>query len=188
MTLVYGIDVSGNLESGNYKYMGIFICTKEFHDATVKKLGLDKTQISLHKRQVRNTVLSQIRFKNRECLALCVKMERKAALEWMSKATRSKTKHMNVNKIMRTYNRELWRSIEKEVMGFLHRHRQGYEDIIFESDQDCILFLVDMGIKHTDPGHGYTIADAIAWANNRGNEPSGVKRINAYEKILKRMT
>ena len=72
-------------------------------------------------------------------------------------------------------------------MDFLHRHRQGLEDIVFESDYDCIAFLANIGVKRTRPSPAHMFADAVAWANNRDCEPEGVRRIDAVDQIAKRI-
>ena len=41
VALVFGIDVSGCPESGNYKYMAVFICTEEFLNVVVRRLQLN---------------------------------------------------------------------------------------------------------------------------------------------------
>ena len=72
-------------------------------------------------------------------------------------------------------------------MDFLHRHRQGLEDIVFESDYDCIAFLANIEVKRTRPSPAHMFADAVAWANNRDCEPEGVRRIDAVDQIAKRI-
>ena len=75
--------------------------------------------------------------------------------------------------------------IQDSIMAFLHRYRQGFEDIVFETDGDCVNFLSDIGLQHTTPSHAHKIADAIAWANNRNIEPRGVRRLDIVKSTIK---
>ena len=95
-------------------------------------------------------------------------------------------RNLSIRKNLRVYHGAVWYFIRDPVVDFLHRYRQGFEDIVFEADGDCADFLSDMGLRHTAPSHAHRFADAIAWANNRNMEPKGVKRLDIAESIIKR--
>ena len=170
MRLVYAIDVSGNLESGNHKYMGIIVCTGEFHDAIVRNLGLDT--IPPNKHRIREDVLSRVQFRGRECLALCVRIEQNNVLKKMYRAVPGTKnlgvqRNLSIRKNIRAYHGTVWYLIRDPIMDFLHRYRQGFEDIVFEADGDCADFLANVGLRHTAPLHAHRFADAIACAQVR---------------------
>ena len=71
VALVFGIDVSGCPESGNYKYMAVFICTEEFLNVVVRRLQLNTVGGGFGtKKKNRKSILDSFKFNSRECLAL----------------------------------------------------------------------------------------------------------------------
>lgn len=185
MMMVFGIDVSGDPESGNHKYMAVFICTVEFLNSTIRHLQLNHKRDGFYnKKETRKSILA-IEFNAHGCLALCVKIERKKLLQIAERRAKTGASNLRTNKILYAYNKAVWRSVSGRIEDFLKRYKQDFSDAVFESDGDCIAFLKDTALKRTEPSYAHMIADAIAWANNAGKAPKGVIEIDATDQIAK---
>ena len=185
IVLVFGIDVSGDLESGNYKYMAVFICTEEFLNGVIRRLGLSTASGGFYKRATRRLILDNFKFDAHECLALCIKIERKRLLQVMESKAKTSPSNLRTRKILYNYNTAVWTSVRELIGDFLNQHKQDFGDAVFESDGDCISFLKDVAIKRAKPSYAHMIADVIAWANNAGKAPKGVIEIDATDQIVK---
>ena len=185
VVLVFGIDVSGDIESGNHKYMAVFICTEEFFNAVIRRLQLRTAKNEFNKKAIRKLILDTFEFDAHECFALCIKIERKKLLQVVERKDKTSPNNLRTRKILYAYNKAVWRLVSGRVGDFLKQHKQDFGDAVFESDGDCISFLKDVAIKRAEPSYAHMIADAIAWANNAGKAPKGVIEMDATEQIAK---
>ena len=185
VVLLFGIDVSGDPESGNYKYMAVFICTEEFLNAMIRRLKLRTGGGFGNKKENRKFILATFKFDTPECLALCITIDRKKLLQIAERRVKTGASNLRTNKILYAYNKAAWRSVSGHVEDFIKQHKQDFGDAVFESDGDCIAFLKDVGFKRTAPSYAHMFADAIAWANNAGKAPKGVIEIDATGQIAK---
>lgn len=185
VALVFGIDVSGDPKSGSYKYMAVFICTEEFFNAMIRRMKLHDARDGFYKKDTRKSILATFEFDTPECLALCIKIERKKLLQIAERKAKTNPSNLRTRKILYAYNTAVWNSVRGRVVNFLNQHKRDFGDAVFESDGDCISFLKDAALKRTEPSYAHMIADAIAWANNAGKAPRGVIEIDATEHIVK---
>ena len=185
VVLVFGIDVSGNPESGNHKYLAVFICTEEFLNTMIRRLQLRTRGGFGNKKENRKSILATFEFNSPGCLALCVKIERNKLLHVVERKSKTNASNLRTNKILYAYHKAVWSSVRGSIQDFINQHKQDFGDVVFESDGDCIAFLKDVAIKRTTPSHAHMIADAIAWANNAGKAPKGVVEIDATDQIAK---
>lgn len=181
-----GVDVSGDPESGNHKYMAVFACTEEFVNAAVRHLQLDVVGGgSGNKREARKSILAALDFDAHECLALCIRIERKKLLSIGERAAKTRGSNLRTRKILYAYHRAVWHSARDRIENFLNQNKQDFDDAVFESDGDCIEFLKDAAVRRTSPSYAHMIADALAWANNACNAPKGIIEIDATAQIAR---
>ena len=182
------VDISGNQKVGNYRYLGWLVVT----DDLVKKI---MNEVDNYTKQIRMTdfqklqryVLPRINFDDRDILAFCIEIDRDPILTRLSNMSRIKHKHISRKKIIRTYNNILFHKIREPTLNFLAAHGKSFSDVAFECDSDCRDFLKQNGLRYADAGQVHHLADLIAFANNRGWEPRGVRHADLREYINKEL-
>jgi len=181
-TLVAGIDVSGNPQTGNYKFMGIVIGTEEKIQATVKKTGFSRPHMNRIKSgATQKRVASEIGFDGKESTAFCVLIDRKAVIRQTKQ--RGMTQRYARKKAYRVYNRAVAYHMQKMIGEFLTRHGSTVHDVVWQCDGDCRNIVRENGLRHGNAGSAYHLADVVAWANNHGMEPRGVIRLDFTDRI-----
>ena len=184
VALVFGIDVSGCPESGNYKYMAVFICTEEFLNVVVRRLQLNTVGGGFDtKKKTENPYLTLSSLIHANVL-LCIKTERKKILQIVESEAKADASNLLTSKIRYAYHQAVWRSVRGRIADFLKQHKQDFDDAVFESDGDCVNFLKDVAVRRTEPSYAHMMADAIAWANNANKAPKGVIEIDATGQIV----
>jgi len=180
-TLVAGIDVSGNPQTGNYRFMGVVIGTEEKIQAAVKKTGLSRPHMNRIKSgATQKRIVSEMSFDGKESIALCMLIDRNAVME-QTKQKRSAQHHKK--KIYRVYNRAVVYHMQKKIGEFLTRHGSTVHDVVWQCDGDCRNIVRENGLRHGNTGSAYHLADVVAWANNRGMEPRGVIPLDLTDRI-----
>jgi len=171
-TLVAGIDVSGNPQTGNYKFMGIVIGTEEKIRATVKKTGFSRPHMNRIKSgATQKRIVSEIGFDAKESTAFCVLIDRKAVIRQTKQ--RGMTQRYARKKAYRVYNRAVAYHMQKRIGEFLTGHGSTVHDVVWQCDGDCRNIVKENGLQYGKTGPAYHLADVVAWANNRGTEPRG---------------
>ena len=187
---VYAIDVSGSPEPGNQSTRGS-LSVPGFHDAVIKNPGLC-TALS-GKRRIREDIPSGERFAGRECFVLCVKPEQNSVLKKVYGGAQPRTKNPGVRRNFRARRNPrvchgtARYQIQDSIMAFLHRYRRGFEDVVFETDGDCVNLLSGTGFG-IQRRHMPTGLPMPLWANNRNTEPKGQKgwTVKPTTKLLSR--
>lgn len=181
---VAGIDVSGNPQTGNYKFMGIVIGVKENIDALIKNLQLHELPASTIKSTRKRGVLaSKLRFNNRENIGLCIRIDKDDIVGCSKKKVKT-SKHRALH---RRYNRLLFKFLSAELSAFTARHGAEWTEINFQCDADCQGFIANNNLRPCEKESIHTLADLVAWSNNREKEPDGAIRRDGRDWIKKRM-
>lgn len=187
-SLIVGMDVSGNIEFGNYQFMAIVIGTKERIDSLVRRSGNRKIHMTtIRNKKEQNRILESLIFDHTECIAFCIRLEREKILEKI-RNTERKNRSLNNRKLLHAYHHLVWRAIRDNVEKFLHQHGYGISDVVFQCDGDCRSFAKDLGWHHEAEGSAHMLADAVAWANSHGREPTGVVHLDMlHTQMVKRL-
>ena len=185
--IVAGMDVSGNPESGNYEFMSIVIGREESLSSLVRRLGTESIYMNrIRDKKRKNNIIATLEFDRTECMALCIRLERNRVLgEFVY--DRKEYKRVQNAKRLRAYHYLLWRAVRVYIEEFLHQHRCGVSDVVFQCDGDCKDFAKDVGLQRAVKGSAHMLADIVAWANAHGKEPSGTARLNLTDMLYKDM-
>jgi hypothetical protein len=186
--LLAGMDVSGDNEHGNHKYLAITIGTQEKIKTTYKSFGIDNIHMQSVGKKKQSQILRDLSFDNTDIIALCIHINRKPILDRIAKMRKIRKKRIPENKIIRTYHYLLLHQIREDIEIFLQKHNFAISDIIFECDSDCRNFVKDAGLKYTEKEMSHGISDVVAWANNKNRDPKGVISIDIAQKIEKLLT
>ena len=171
--IVGGIDVSGNSKDGNHKFMGIVVGTTEKIDSIIKHIGYEKLAPSQYKPN-RKIFSSRLRFDDDECIAFCIRIEKKAILDNFKKAVRKRHSQISMGKIIYSCDYLILRQLREKLTEFTNRQRIPLSDVPFQCDSDCKNFIKINGLHPVEPKNAYILSDLVAWSNNRGKEPGGV--------------
>ena len=180
------MDFSGDQESGNYKYLGIVVCTKDFLDKFVKDVNLRRTERSAtSKRTMRRDILSKLDARKPGCLILCVKTDREAVLAEITNMARRQRKTIRSNSLSYAYDNAVMNSVMQDLEPFLRRHGTSLSEIKVEADHDCVDLLRHASVHRIGESYAHDMADTVAWANCRGSEPEGVKSMDITADLCK---
>ncbi len=188
MTLVAGMDVSGNPNTGNHKFMGIVIGTKDSIDSMARQLNIKQflpNQIKLTK--IRRDLTSQLQFDGKKNIAFCVKIERDQIIKDIKKLSEKKHPHLHRSKIISTHHYLLLQHLREKILNFAITHKYSLSDIVFECDDDCRDFIQSNGLHHDNGGNAYMLSDLVAWGNNRGYEADGVISMDVTYSIKEKL-
>ena len=170
--MIAGMDVSGNPESGNHKFMAIVMGTEERIASLVKRLGTDTIHMNtIRDKEEKSRLIKKLAFDHTECIAFCIRLERDRVLDRIYR--KRKRRHVDDMKLLRTYHYLLWRTLRTRAEKFLHQHGCGIDDVVFQCDGDCRNFAKDLGWHHGAASSAHMLADIVAWANAHGQEPTG---------------
>jgi len=182
--LVAGIDVSGNPQTGNYKFMGVVIGVKENLDALIRDLQLHELPSSTIKNtSKRSDLASKLRFNRRENIGLCIRIDKDDIVDSKKKKVKT-SKH---RALYSRYNQLLFQFLSAELRTFTAQHGVEWTEINFQCDADCQGFIADNNLRSCEKESVHTLADLVAWSNNREKEPEGAIRKDARDWIKKRM-
>ena len=185
--LLVGMDASGNPTSGNHKFVAIIIGTEERIASLVRRLGNRAIHMNMIRNQKeQNRIIESLIFDRTECVAFCIRLERKKILEKISH-TRRRNRSFNNRKLLHTYHYLVCRAIRGHIEKFLHQHGCGIDDVVFQCDGDCRDLAKDVGWRYGDAGSAHMLADIVAWANSHGREPVGVVSLDLTDSIYEQM-
>ncbi len=186
--LVAAMDLSGDKDNED-AYVGIVIGVKENIDAMIRHLDLQKFSGSGGKSSItRKKLVKQLDFNNRENIAFCIKIDRHRITNKIKESMKRKHPYVDTTRVSIAFNQHLLRLIGNKILPFVRKHGGDLSNVVFECDSDCRYFLKDNGLRHDGPKYVHILADIIAWANNRGIEPSGVVFFDISEKIERKLT
>ena len=181
--LVGAMDVSGNPKKGNHVFMGLVIGTKENLDAMINNLQLNKLSASTVKQnKTRSDLASKIRFNGKENIGFCIRLDRREIISDVKEKTDSK-----YAVIYQRYNRLLLKFMREKINEFLIMHKAELSKVGFQCDADCNGFISDNNLCSRNQEFVHTLADLVAWSNNRGKEPNGVIYLDPREWIRKEL-
>ena len=196
--LLGGLDISGNPNEGNYKFMGIVLGTKQGIDLIVKQLNLEQYSASQIKHvKTRKDLSTQLCFDCKETVALCVRIEQDRIIDKIKTMWSKRDSRSSLRKVYSTFNYIVLNEIRDEIIKFTNSHSCDLFDVAFHCDEDCKYFSKQHGLRYkicdqrnptadkneynnlySDEEYVYVLSDIVAWANNRGIEPEGVLSIN----------
>ena len=185
-SIVAGVDVSGDPDSGNYKFMGIVMGTRKKIDSVFGYLESDHIHMSMIKnKKTQDEIVSMLKFDDREITAFCIRLDKVEIINTIQNMRKIKSKNVSGRKIIEMYNRLLLRYTRDRIEEFPSKHGYALSEVVFQSDSDCMNFLKDNGLRHSGVAH--ILSDIVAWANNKSKEPEGAIQINPTDKIQERL-
>ena len=186
--LIVGMDASGNPISGNHKFVAIVIGTEDQITHLVRRLENRAIHMNMiRSKKEQNRIIEKLIFNHTDCIAFCIRLERKAVLEKIRHARQQKGRYVDDMKLLRTYHYLVWREIRDHVEKFLHQHGCGIDEVVFQCDGDCRDFAKDLGWRHAAGGSAHMLADIVAWANSHGREPTGTVSLDLTDSVYKQM-
>ena len=171
--MLAGIDVSGDPQSGNNRFMGMVVGTEEGIEAVVGRLETRPIHMTKLRRDEQNAVIDSIAFDDATCMGFCIHTEKSLILSRLADRMRGKQGFLNRKKLSRTFNAVLWSMMHTRVEDFMYGHGFEIHRLCVQCDHDSKDFVKDRGWRIVGPGSAYELADALAWANRRGREPKG---------------
>lgn len=182
------MDFSGNQESGNYKYLAVVACTAEFLNPIISGANLRNTvKSTASKKARRQDILAKLDAEKSGCLALCLKTDKASILSGIVRMAERQKKAPKSESLAYAYDNAVMEGIRVDLDQFLNRHGRSLGDVKIEADHDCKDLLRHANIRQTGESYAHMIADAVAWANNRGDEPRGVKPRDITGHLYKRL-
>ena len=181
--MIGGADVSGDLISGNHKDMGFVVCTEKYIanvEKTAIQLGVD---LYSRKQVVREFIASHFEFDGIQSMAFCLRIERNATFKKLKIKNEPKILKPTHKKFFHAYHYRHFKTMRGRLEEFLSKHGYELTSLPVECDGDCRGFVTNVGLRPRMPGHAHKIADAIAWANNRGRVIPGVIEIDEWDQI-----
>jgi len=185
--LVAGLDVSGRPGQHDL-YLSIVIGVDEYVRSLVRSLGYERIHMSRMPKKARRSIISALRFHSKDCIAFCIRTDRGRIVDRVIRMRRARSRYAMSGRVLQSYNRLLLKEVLDKIQKFLAMHGCALPDLVFQCDGDCIGFARDAGLTYantgqTGDGDAHTLADIIAWGNNKKMEPKNVIRIDAAGKI-----
>lgn len=171
--IVGSMDVSGDQEFGNHKYLGIFMATQDGVGGIFSKLRRMNIRMNdLKQKRRRHSIIGRINFDGNQSIALCFRIDRNPIMCRTKQMRR--LRNTSEGKILKTYHSILFHRLKGKMENFAFTYSMTLADVPFQCDSDCRNFIRDVGLKSELEGDAHVFADLIAWANNTGTEPRGV--------------
>ncbi len=181
--LVAGMDMSGDPGMGNDKFLSIVIGTEESVDSTVKRLGSNTIHMHMVKdKKTKDDIISTLKFDSQNCIALCIRIDKTL----LSKKIIDMD-YVSAKKFYQTCNYILFKQIRPKIEEFLIKYNCTIHDVTFQCDGDCMNLAKDVGLRYGAAGNVHMLADIVAWANNRCQEPDGVISIDIRDAIKRKI-
>ena len=172
--MLAGMDVSGNPESGNHKFMAIVVGTEESIAGLARRIGPRPVHMStIRSRDAKNAIIDNISFDGSNTMGLCLHLEKKRTFARLQGGTKQNRRFANNKKLSRTYHSFVWNLARDPMERFLRLHRFEVHRLHFQCDIDCRDFVNDRGWHQACPGIAHALADVLAWGNSHGREPKG---------------
>lgn len=182
--LLAGMDVSGDVDSGNYKYFAVVIGTKESISSLSRDIGHLPTHISRVGGKKQNEIIAKMVFDGKNRIAFCVYLKRDDIVDSIKNRRRAKRKRTPTGKILRTYNYVVMQKVKKYLEEFVMKHHISITDIVIQCEKDCIPFAKAGSLKYKyEKGKAYRLADIIAYCNNKKLRIPNVKEKNFTKEI-----
>ena len=182
--LVGAMDVSGNPDVGNYRFMGIVIGVKENLNAITRGLQLNELSAAAVKNnKIRSNLSSKLKFNGIENIGFCIRLDRDEIIDNIKDRVHS-SRHVAA---YRRYNHLLFQFMHERVSQFATSHGVELSKIIFQHDADCQAFIKDNNLIPCKKEYIHILADLVAWSNNNGEEPKGVIPLDSRSWIRKRL-
>ncbi len=182
--MLAGMDVSGNPESGNHKFMAIVVGTEEGITGLARRIGPRPVHMStIRSRDAKNAIINKVSFDGRNTMGLCIHLEKKRTFARLLERLRQDHRFANNKKLSRTYNALMWNLARDPVDRFLQLHSFEVHRLYFQCDYDCMGFVRDRGWRRAVPGPAHVLADVLAWANSHGREPKGAVYLNLADRL-----
>lgn len=185
--LLAGMDVSGDENNTNYKFLGIVIGTNESIMSLSSSLGSFPEHMSRIDNADKPTVIQKLQFDSTNRIAYCVTLDRKRIVDSIMSARRVRDRRIGKGKVLRTYNYVVIQEIKKIINDFLISHNCSITDLVVQCDRDAKPFLKIGSIKDIRKGAAYRISDYVAWCNNRNRASETIVEIDFTESIPDRM-
>ena len=177
--MLAGMDVSGNPESGNHKFMAIVIGTAESIAGVTRRLGPEPVHMcTIRSRDVKKGIIDKVAFDGRNLMGLCIRLERKRTFAKLREGPRQRHRFASNKKLSRTYHNLVWNQLRDHIEPFLRLHKCEVHGLEFQCDYDCASLVRDRGWRRTSPGPAHVLADILAWGNSHEREPKGTTYLN----------
>ena len=100
VSLVGGMDLSGNNYAESSRYIGIVIGTQEKIDRVIRRLGLPPSHTAMDKSGTnRSAVASSLMFDDGEIVAFCAKIDKVRIIDQIKKKIRKRRKYFETERI-----------------------------------------------------------------------------------------
>lgn len=184
--LLIGMDVSGDNEHTNYKFLGIVVGQHQSIMSLSQNIGkYSEHMANIHRG--REDVIEKLVFDSTSRTAFCVKLDRKRIVEEIMNSRHVRRKKLQKGKVLRTYNYVVIQEIKKRLETIAIKDGISVTELVIQCDVDCQPFAKAGALKHTLKGVAYRISDYVAWCNNRNCTPPSVIEIDFTTDITTRM-
>ena len=182
------MDVSGENNLGNHKFLAIVIGTEESINSLYCKIGIKELHMrDIQDKQEQEKIIEKISFDGENRITFCIKIDRDKIMNKIRSMRRIKQKRTADSKILKTFHYLLFKEIKEPLELFTIKHKTTVSELFMQCDSDCINIAKDISIQRTKGDKAWRIADVIAWFNNSNIEPKGVIPLDLSTKIQKKL-
>jgi hypothetical protein len=185
--LVAGMDVSGDYQFGNHKFMGIVIGTSESIMALSKDIGHLRTHVSGLKPAEQEAITKKMTFDYNNRIAICFRLNQNEIIDRVKQRRQIRQRRTPEGKLVRLFHRVAYQFLKPEIERFVLSHNQSVNELIVECDRDCSSFVKENSLKADMVKDAHKIADIIAWSNNKSKNIPSIIEIDVTKEIEEMM-
>ena len=182
LRLVAGIDVSGIENRGNDNFVALVMGTAESIAAAAKTVSVNDRIIhmsDIKNKQDQDAIFSKLNFIGKTITASCIRIDRQETIDLTLDSKPMLRNPFARDRIYSQFNSLLRQELMRPTQKFLLERRHTIDEVVCQCDQDCRPLAKIIGFKLQHKGVVHMLADIVAWFNNRGKEPAGVKQIDS---------
>lgn len=178
------MDVSGDEDNKNYKYLGIVIGTNESIMSLSNDIGPFPERFSRVKPQDREKIIKKLIFDSKNRMAFCVRLERQKIIKEISNSRIvSKYRKIGKKKLYNTFEYVIMQQVNKKIREFITVHGVSMNQLIIQGDKDSTYFANAGNFRHQERGAAYRLSDYVAWCNNKNCAPPTVVELDFIGEI-----
>ena len=130
-------------------------------------------------------IKSKLKFDGKNNIAFCIKINKNEIVSRIH--ARLANKQISIGRVSMAFNHILCIEIKKSISDFLLTYNCMPEDVVYQCDSDCTQIARTGKLRCADPDIAHMLADAVAWFNSHGVEPSGVIQLSLAHAITIKM-
>jgi len=161
--LLAGIDINGDNDDGQFRYVAIVIGTTTAINTLFNKIGLRTVEMKKLKKHQRRHVAKSMNFSGKTFLALCLKIDRQKLIHYITTHPHSKAKFIEKKEVYRYFDDVLLSLIKDRIDGFCQHHDTRFDKLTIQCDPDMSLTVKNWKLTSSGKDRAYEFADAVSY-------------------------